>query len=677
LIWAEAILSEAAHCIALSGRRLLDASHLPILRTGADILKPHLGWIAREAQHLEHLGSVVTHSIPTMTSREFATAFALRPNLVAWFLGAGASAASGIPTGYNMIRDFKAEIFCRHEGIAKREIDSGDQVWIARMDQFFRRTSILPPDGDPTEYAAAFELVYPQERHRRQYIADKVSVGTPCYGHKVLGSMLAAGKVDCVFTTNFDQLIEDAEQKRPTVAAIDSGQRAMRCLGESDWPLIAKLHGDYQSEAMKNTWAELEKQDSAMEHVLVEAGKRFGFAFVGYSGRDASVMQALAAVLKYPKPFPNGLYWVSGPTSKLLPAVADFLTAAHHAGVDVNIVECPTFDELASDVLKHVNLPKVLFDPLDKGRPTPRLVKVSLPAGKAQDFPVLRYSALLVDSLPQVARRVVLTQSISTPDARALLREHNCKAPVASIGRELAVFGKDEEIASALAPVGGKLAGTIQLNPAQDSWALGLLYDALTKALSRRRPLMPRFKRVGHSLLVSGPRENEKPEWAREREQALAYMKAVYEANLVGAVPKLDFPYHEGVFVKLEQIEHRWWCGFEPYTFVDIPRELPERTSATAPDAAEEDALTIPSDRRGGDPAGDWRRERWATRYNKQWASIINAWAKLLTGSDEETCRVCAYGLNEGEGVDAVFTLSKVTAWSRPGQHHTYFDRTR
>jgi hypothetical protein len=623
-----------------------------------------------------------------MTSREFATAFALRPNLVGWFLGAGASAASGIPTGYAMIRDFKAEIFARNEKIWKRDVDSGDQVWIDRMDQFFRRTSLLPPDGDPNEYAAAFEMVYPQERHRRQYIDDKVRLGTPCYGHKVLGAMMAAGKVDCVFTTNFDPLVEDAalaanqllptaEQKRPTVAAIDSGERAMRCLNESDWPLIAKLHGDYQSVAMKNTWAELEKQDGAMEHVLVEASKRFGLVFVGYSGRDASVMQTLTSVLKYPSPFPNGLYWVTGSRSKLLPAVTEFLIAAHHAGVDVQIVECATFDELASDVLKQVDLPKVLFDTVDQGRPAPRLMRVDLPAGKAQDFPVLRYSALLIDCLPRVARRVVLARALSTSEARAMLKANDCRARVAAHGRELAAFGNDEEILAALASVGGQLAGTVELSPTRDSWALGLLYEALTKALSRQRPLMPRYKRAGHSLLCSGPREGEDPAWTRQREQKLAQLRTAYEGNLVGAVPKLHFPFHEGVDVKLELIEDRWWCGFDPYTFVDIPREHNEQVVPAQAGGAEHDALAMPSERRGGDPAGDWRRERWATKYNKQWGAIIDAWAKLLTASDDEMCTVRAFGLRDEEGVDAVFTISKVTAWSRPGHAHPYFDRTR
>ncbi len=42
-----------------------------------------------------------------------------------------------------MIRDFKAQIFCRENKLSKREIDTGDPVWIDRIDAFFHRTSLL------------------------------------------------------------------------------------------------------------------------------------------------------------------------------------------------------------------------------------------------------------------------------------------------------------------------------------------------------------------------------------------------------------------------------------------------------------------------------------------------------------------------------------------------------
>ena len=624
----------------------------------------------------------VTQSIQTMSASNFATVLALRPNHVAWFLGAGASAASGIPTGYAMIRDFKAQIFCRENNLSRREIDTSDQVWIDRIDEFFRRTSLLPPDGDPTEYAAAFEAIYPQPRHRRQYIDDAISKGTPCFGHRVLESLLATRKVDCIFTTNFDPLVEEsalsantllptAEQARPTVAAIDSSERAMRCLNESDWPLVAKLHGDYQSIAIKNTGSELERQDAHMRHVLVEASKRFGMVFVGYSGRDASVMEALTSVLRETAPFPNGLYWVTSSASRLLPEVSQFLENAHLAGVDVAVVECKTFDELAADVIKHVDLPQVLMDHVMQGRTAPRLVPVNLPDTEARLFPVLRYSALLIESLPRTARRMTLEQATTSPTVRALLKERRCRAIVAANGRELAVFGKDEDVLVALASLGPKLAGTLELDATRDSWALGLIYDALIKALSRHRPVIPRFKRSGHSLVVTVPREGEDQERTRKRAEDLALLRTAYASALTGKVDKLGFPFQEGIFLKLEQMEGRWWCGFEPYTFVDIPRETqPEQSPG-----AEHDAFGVPQERRAGDPAGDWRRERWALRRNREWAAIIDAWVMLLTSTGDGTVR--AFGMEDGVGIDAVFTISRFTGWSRPGHHHVYFDRTK
>lgn len=623
--------------------------------------------------------------IKSMSAAQFATAFDLRPNLVAWFLGAGASAAAGIPTGYAMIRDFKAQIFCRETNLSKREIDTADTIWVDRIDAFFRQTSLLPPDGDPTEYAKAFEAVYPEARHRRQYIDDAISKGTPCFGHKVLGSLIAAHKVDCVFTTNFDPLIEESahsangilpvdHQNRPTVAAIDSADRAMRCLNESDWPLVAKLHGDYQSIAIKNTGSELEEQDARMRHVLVESGKRFGMIFVGYSGRDASIMEALNTVLDAPSPFPNGLYWLAPSASRLLPAVIEFLGRAQAAGVDVAVVECATFDELAADIIKITDLPKPLFDRVMEGRPTPRLVPVQLPTTDARAFPVLRYSSLLIESMPRTARRVKLTQNTTSPMVREMLKEKGVRATVAANGRELAVFGRDEEILDALAPLGATLGGEIKLDPAADSWAVGLIYDALVRSLARRLPLIPRYKRAGHSVVIAPPRDGEDRDQIRRNAQVLSSLRNAYKSELTGTVPGLCFPFQEGLFLKLDLINGRWWLGFEPYTFVHIPRA--EATQVESSEHTENSSSDPMGSRpeRSGDPAGDWRRERWAQRYNRNWASIIAAWAQLLTDTGGKTKR--AFGLQDGAGIDAVFEVSPVTGWSRPGHHHAYFDRT-
>ncbi|WP_076997842.1 hypothetical protein [Variovorax sp. KK3] len=71
----------------------------------------------------------MSSSIPTTSAARFSTAFSLMPNLVAWFLGAGASVASGTLTGEALIR-------YRENNLSKREIDTGDQIWIDRIDAF-------------------------------------------------------------------------------------------------------------------------------------------------------------------------------------------------------------------------------------------------------------------------------------------------------------------------------------------------------------------------------------------------------------------------------------------------------------------------------------------------------------------------------------------------------------
>lgn len=145
-----------------------------------------------------------------ISGRAFAERFALNPMGYSWLLGAGASATAGIPTGYQMIQEFRTRLYASQAGISLREIDSADPIWQARIDRHHERQGSLPPKWDPSEYSCAFEALYPTPEDRRLYIRNQVSKGSPSLGHKVLGSLLSARKTPCVFTTNFDALIESA-----------------------------------------------------------------------------------------------------------------------------------------------------------------------------------------------------------------------------------------------------------------------------------------------------------------------------------------------------------------------------------------------------------------------------------------------------------------------------------
>ena len=69
-------------------------------------------------------------------------------------------------------------------------------------------------------------------------------------------------------------------------------------------------------------------------------------------------------------------------------------------------------------------------------------------------------------------------------------------------GQELTAFGADEDLLTAFASHGAKIEGTITLSPESDSLHLGLMYDALVRALTRGRPLRPILRRSGHSIVV-------------------------------------------------------------------------------------------------------------------------------------------------------------------------------
>jgi len=95
--------------------------------------------------------------ISDLTADEFARLFVLRATNLAWFLGAGASAPAGVPTGYDMILDFKATLYTQVIGLPRAQIDPTDPIWEARISSHFNDSHGFPPTGAPNEYSVAFE----------------------------------------------------------------------------------------------------------------------------------------------------------------------------------------------------------------------------------------------------------------------------------------------------------------------------------------------------------------------------------------------------------------------------------------------------------------------------------------------------------------------------------------
>lgn len=606
-----------------------------------------------------------------VTSDAFARSFGQRTGRLAWLLGAGASAAAGVPTAADMVADFKARLFCAHTKIPRNEVDVSDPLWEQRITSYFDDAHGFPPAGDPGEYSTAFEIAYPEAADRRSYIENAVKQATPSFGHRVLASLISGGVIRCLFTTNFDPLIERAtavtddllppdRQAHLTVSAIDSVERGQRCLREDAWPLLVKLHGDYQSDHLKNTEQELQTQDERLRQVLVDGLARFGLVVVGYSGRDDSIMDALDDAIAHEGAFPAGLWWVARPQASLLPRVAALLERAAKSGIEVHRVDSENFDELAGDLEREVDLSDQLRSHIQAVRPRPLVEPVTLPQSTPVKLPAVRCSALELLGLPSAAREVTLGRPLTTSEARQLIKDAEVRATVTSYGRRLAVFGADDEIERVFAPVGGTLTGEAHLDPASRSADRGLVYDSLVKAVTRHRPLRPVLRHRGHAVLVRPPDRTRRDDIAQEHREDLEELQQAYREQLTGSVQGSQYPFAEGIRVRIEAWDGRWWLVYEPYTWVDLPDDdgvgpLPEEAHSPS--------------HRGWDSSSakafiaDWRRERWAQRYNQKWHAIIAGWAKLL--APQPQTGLSAHHLN-GPGMNAEFRLSKTTAWSSP-----------
>lgn len=274
-----------------------------------------------------------------------------------------------------MTWDFKRTLFCSEERVplaACRNIK--DELVRDRIQRHLDRGG-HPPLGDAEEYAHYFEFVRPDERDRRSYIEAQVTGATPSFGHTALAALMVADRARIVWTTNFDACIETSAARafdsagRLVVASPDSSTLANEAILEERWPVLVKLHGDFRSRRLKNTADELRSQDSRLRQALTDSCRRRGLIVVGYSGRDASVMEALEQAVA-PGAYPDGLFWIHRGDRPPMPAVERLIARAAEAGIDAAVIEAETFDELMGDVLRQTpDVPSELLAAVEQEAP--------------------------------------------------------------------------------------------------------------------------------------------------------------------------------------------------------------------------------------------------------------------------------------------------------------------
>ncbi len=560
------------------------------------------------------------------------------PNLM-WLLGAGTSASSGVATAAQMTLLLKRDLYCAEQSVPVGVLaDLNDPVTLARLDANFlddpRFSGIRPED----EYAAYFEVAYPNEGDRRRLIEEAVAGRTASYGYRALAALVALGRVRVIWTTNFDPLIEQPIARVPgsevslTAAALGEPDVALRAINEGRWPLLGKLHGDFRSTLLKNTRDELRQQDERMRTALTESCRRFGLVVVGYSGRDESVMSALAAALDAPQPFPHGLFWLHLGPDPPLESVTSLLGRSRSVGVDARLVPIETFDEVMARLLHLEDLPDELQRFVSPPAEARRLAELTVPPPSPGTWPVLRLNALRMPSFPTTAR-LVRCRIGGTREVRQAIEAAGSRVVAVRRGDGVIAFGPDDEVRRTFDPFGVETFDLAPIDPTGlqrgGSTDLGLLYDALPLAVTRERPLRAVGRGRTHLVAVD----------ARSAGDVLGPLIEAAGGAVHGSLDTGE-RWSEAARLRLEHRFGALWLLLEPAVLVE----------GEGPDMTEEAKL--------------FRRERVARRYNAQWEAVLLAWSKVIRGGDQEA-ELRAFGI--GDGVDAVFRLAPAASHSRRG----------
>ncbi len=242
----------------------------------------------------------------------FLSSFNVKPNgAMSFLVGSGISVQSGIPTGGQLVWEFKREIFCRETRTHRDSFsDLSLQKNQVKLQAYFDSKGEYPKLYAPEEYSFYFKKCYPMASDRELFIQNLVKDKKPSLGHLCLGVLAQQKKVTDIWTTNFDDLIEAGMQNVGTSPVLISDATKMTLLKtRMDMPYIYKLHGDFRYDSIKNTLEEVQKlEEYLLKHFLLKS-KDSGLVVLGYSGCDESIMSTLEAAVDRENAYSYGLYW--------------------------------------------------------------------------------------------------------------------------------------------------------------------------------------------------------------------------------------------------------------------------------------------------------------------------------------------------------------------------------
>jgi tetratricopeptide (TPR) repeat protein len=222
---------------------------------------------------------------------------------VVWFLGAGASVSSGIPTAAGLVERWLARL---------ADVEGADaEDWEAWAPQRF--TTLQPADL-ASSYSRVMAELFPTARQRQEEIERLTSGKDPAIGYALLASLAAdenlGPRANVFVTTNFDDLIAEAmyltTRTRPLVVGHDNLSDFVRRSNKR--PLVVKLHGDALMTPL-STEDETRQINERLAARVTPLFAETSLVVLGYGGKDQSIARLLSSAPS--DSFPLGVYWLS------------------------------------------------------------------------------------------------------------------------------------------------------------------------------------------------------------------------------------------------------------------------------------------------------------------------------------------------------------------------------
>lgn len=278
-----------------------------------------------------------------------------QPMLV--FLGAGASLSSGMPSASQCIWEWKRTIFLtKNPGLDQEFAELSLPSVRKRIQSWLDGQRCFPSDGHADEYSTYIEECYPRSDDRRRFFERWVKTAAPGMGYQLLAELAKIGLVASVWTTNFDGLMaRSATSIGVTTIEVgkDSKQRITRPLTTDEFQCVS-MHGDYRYDKLMNTVDELKQQEAELRTLLEKMVRNYPVLVCGYSGRDASVMEAFFSAYRDSSEQRLPLFWTQYGDAAPSADVASLIETPEGIEPERYLVRGVTFDELMRRIALHV-----------------------------------------------------------------------------------------------------------------------------------------------------------------------------------------------------------------------------------------------------------------------------------------------------------------------------------